>query len=186
MDCRARPGFQPPKCSILDVLYRVHYDLLYHIALQSTASPADAEDLVQESFLRVHRRLLEHPDIEVRAAYLISALKNAARSRGRRATSDRRAMGAFAHAHTGRELLDDPERTRRQRAAAAALDEAIAALPDRCREAFARVRIEGLCPEEVAERMGISRNTLKEQLRAARLRIRDSLQAREICSLEDL
>lgn len=48
------------------------------------------------------------------------------------------------------------------------------------------MRIEGLCPEEVAERMGISRNTLKEQLRVARLRIRDSLQARGICSLEDL
>jgi len=45
--------------------------------------------------------------------------------------------------------------------------EAIAALPERRRQAFVLKRIEGLAYDEIAERMGISRNTVISQVVAA-------------------
>jgi len=48
-------------------------------------------------------------------------------------------------------------------------------LPERCREVFILIREEGCSYAEVAERLGISENTVDAQLQKATARLRQSL-----------
>ena len=52
------------------------------------------------------------------------------------------------------------------------LKEALAALPDRCREVFALRKLQGLSRKEIARRMGVSEHTINAQIAVGMLRCR--------------
>lgn len=68
-----------------DDLYRANFDALVRVAFLLTGSAAEAEDAVQDAFLRCAPRLptLDHP-----AAYLRAAVVNECRSRIRKRSRD--------------------------------------------------------------------------------------------------
>ena len=65
------PGAQP----LLDLVER-HYALLFRYALRLTGSPADAEDLTQQTFLSAQTKLGQLRDPENGRAWLCAILRN--------------------------------------------------------------------------------------------------------------
>ncbi|MDD2867810.1 RNA polymerase sigma factor [Neomegalonema sp.] len=122
-------------------------------------SAEEAEDLVQEAFLR----LAQPPPEEIRepGAYLRRIAENLFFDALRRA---RRSREVFpAEARLSEEIADPQpsvEAALIAREAEEALDRALAELPPRCREVVRLHKFEGLSYVEIAQRMGVSRNTV--------------------------
>lgn len=127
-------------------------------------NPAVAEDLVQQAFTN----LLGKKDISPEtAAYFRTVVRNLALNHLR----DERRRADVEVAGVDTELIADsqpsPEMVVLYRSELRQLLEAILQLPARRREAFALNRIEGLSYDEIAERMGVTRNTVISQIVAA-------------------
>jgi RNA polymerase sigma-70 factor (ECF subfamily) len=134
----------------------------------------DASDLLQETFVRA----LRHDEFGAVAdppAFLKQIAVNLSRDFARRQESRAKyfVLGDSpddvpAIAVAPDELYDAQERARRFSAA-------VAALPPKCREVFVMRRFEDKSQDEIAERLGISRNMVEKHLRLAMERCRAAL-----------
>jgi RNA polymerase sigma-70 factor (sigma-E family) len=71
-------------------LFAAHYPGLVRFAVLLVGDSAAAEDLVQDAFVRLHRRWRWMRDANSALPYLRTAVLNGARSRGRRASVERK------------------------------------------------------------------------------------------------
>jgi RNA polymerase sigma-70 factor (ECF subfamily) len=133
---------------------------------------AAAEDIVQEAFLRLWRREGEWvPNATIRTFLWRIARNLALNARdGWRVRSDRGATLRLVaeRPSTPLEELEGDELR-------AAVEVAIAVLPPRRREVFLLARIEGLSHREIAVTLGISMQTVANQMSAALTDLRRSL-----------
>lgn len=136
---------------------------LYRTAFFMLESEADAEDAVQELFLKLWDTRDSLDGIRSPKAYSITLLKNLCLDRIRRARRlsfpDRLPEPEVPH-------LQDDEMDDRMR-----LDkvlEAVKALPERQREILILRTVEGLSYEEIAQRTGMNYLTLRVLLSRAR------------------
>jgi RNA polymerase sigma-70 factor (ECF subfamily) len=146
-----------------------HLDRLYRAALGLSASAADADDLVQETYLQVlrkPRRLRSGDDL----GYLMTVLRNTFYSRHR--TEERRPRTT--------ELIDDtaagragpaPEDVLASREVLAALR----ALPEPFRETVAAVDLAGLSYKEAARALGTNQGTIMSRLYRGREQVAEAL-----------
>lgn len=141
-----------------------HLDRLYRAAWALCGSREEAEDLVQETFVRVmaRPRLLRKDDD---LGYLLQALRNTFLT-GLRA-AERRPVAEPLDLRL--ELLED-NGARRPEAAAEASDvyAAIALLPPRCRDALVAVDVIGLSYREAARALRVRPETITSRLYRAR------------------
>lgn len=164
-----------------------YIDSLYRTALRMTGNPVDAEDLVQETYLRAFRSISQFkPGTNLRA-WLFKIQTNSfindyrKRSRRPRNTSLDDVEEYYLYSHlvesgvqpapsiTEDEILaqiDDAEVFQ-------ALDE----LPDNFRQVVLLADVEGFAYREIAEIMDIPVGTVMSRLHRARRRLRDSLLA---------
>ena len=119
---------------------------------------AEAEDAVQDTWVRATARLAEFRGESSLRTWLAGFAINCCRERRRRRDPD----GAPAPAPS----VDDPVVDRLD------LERAIAALPDGHREVFVLHDLEGFTHEEIAARLGIVPGTSKSQLSRARSALR--------------
>ena len=153
------PGF--------DEVYETHVAFLFRAARGLGVPPSAAEDLVQDVFLVVHRRLHEHDGRSVRA-WVLRILVNVVRQHRRRYT---RRGGAHAPLDDSPEPVDPaptPERRAELAEAARMLDVLLSEMPDERREVFVLAEIEGVSASEIAEATEVSVNTVYSRLRLAR------------------
>jgi RNA polymerase sigma-70 factor (ECF subfamily) len=143
-------------------LYRAHTPYLLCLALRlSGGSREDAEDAVQETWLRATRALPSFRWESRLRTWLSGILINCCREQQRRATRDERsepAREASPHAGTS---LD--------------LETAVSGLPDGLREVLVLHVIEGYTHEEIGGLLGIAEGTSKSRLFDARLALRRRL-----------
>jgi RNA polymerase sigma-70 factor (sigma-E family) len=127
---------------------------------------ADAEDLVQASFLMLWRRW-HTAQIEIPQAYMRRILYNTFISSGRRATLRRTSQQRYAQRATAAVLESgrDPE-----------LLTAIRGLPERQRAVVVLRHFEDLSERQVAEVLGCSIGTVKSQNSRALRRLKEKLQ----------
>jgi RNA polymerase sigma-70 factor (ECF subfamily) len=148
-----------------------HIDRLYRAALGLCGSHADAEDLVQETYVQVLRkpRLLRSDDD---LGYLMRVLRNTFYSRYR--SEARRPRDSPLQEHE--ELVEG--RPLAQPAAAAETSEviaAVAALPEPYRETVAAVDLAGLSYKEAARALRTREGTVMSRLSRGREQVADAL-----------
>jgi RNA polymerase sigma-70 factor (ECF subfamily) len=159
------------------VLERYHRELLNFLTRQVNDRDT-AADLAQESFVRVLTAQSSGQAVLDMRALLYSTARNLVIDQHRRGVHRR---------HDDIDALDEleqpqlphhqqPEEILSYEQQARALVDAIEALPPRCREAFVLNRFEGLSHQEVAERMGISKNMVAQHVARGLLSCRDCLE----------
>jgi RNA polymerase sigma-70 factor (ECF subfamily) len=128
----------------------------------------DAEDVIQEAYLRVLRYSAEH-EVESRERLLFSAARNlAVDSRRRRKVREKNAADCVVLAAgdwpASDEVVEARERLRH-------VEAAIASLPARCREVFLLHRIDGMSYTQIAKSIGISVSGVEKHIARACLHI---------------
>ncbi len=145
-------------------LYRAHTPALYALALRLTGGDqGEAEDLVQESWVRAVRALSSFRAQSALRSWLCGFLVNVRRERMRADWRTVDAPDAEPIAPTiGPDMALDLER-------------AIGALPDGARNVFVLHDVYGYTHREIGDLLGIVEGTSKSQLTRARLLLRSSL-----------
>lgn len=150
---------------------------VFRWALTFAIDPDEAEDITQEVFVQTHRQLGQYRSDGSLEAWLYRITRRAA-TQMRRKTKRR---GRLALSPAARPLKDvyttDPGgRVDRERAASI-IRELFSALPQRQREIFDLVDLQGLSPAEAAARTGLKPVSVRANLFKARQSMRESLMA---------
>jgi RNA polymerase sigma-70 factor (ECF subfamily) len=147
-----------------------HLDRLYRAAVGMCGSHADAEDLVQETFLAVLRRprMLRSGDD---AGYLLRVLRNTFYSRYR--AESRRPRPAQLDNHD--ELPERPGTAPDAMAASREVISTVATLSEPYREAVAAVDLAGLSYREAARMLGTPEGTIMSRLHRGRAQVAEAL-----------
>jgi len=142
-------------------------DTFYRIAFYILESEADAEDAVQQTFLKLWENRAQLDQVRQPKAYGISILRNLCMDRIR---AKKHLMFPAALPEQESPSGQDDEFDSRER-----LDmvlEAVKSLPDRQREVLLLRTVDGLSYDEIAERTGLSRLSLRVLLSRARSKIK--------------
>lgn len=157
----------------------VHLDALYRVALRLTRNRAEAEDVVQEAFLRAFRSFHRfNPGTNCRA-WLFTILRNVflnrVRTRGREILeAENGGLDRAETMHDGT-VGRNPEEQFFQTILHGDVDRALATLPLTFRETIMLVDIEGLTYREVAEVVGCPIGTVMSRLSRGRALLRRAL-----------
>jgi RNA polymerase sigma-70 factor (ECF subfamily) len=157
-----------------------HEHRVYTLALGMLHNPADAEDILQETFISALRGLANFRGDASFATWLYRIAYNATLMKLRKASP------AFSLDETvegdendlPRELADwshDPVDAALNQETRAVMDQAIAALSPGARAVFIMRDVDGLSTEETAAALGISVEAVKVRLHRARLALREYL-----------
>lgn len=161
-------------------IIKTHNQRLYRIARGVVRNNAEAEDIVQEAYLRAFANLAAFRGDASLSTWLSRIVINEALGRLRK-RERLVAMPENAEARIIRFPLndlnpgDDPERTMAQRQILALVERATDSLPDVYRTVFVARVIEGLSIEETAELLDIRPETVKTRLHRARTLVRKAL-----------
>ncbi len=162
-----------------------YIDSLYRTALRMTRNPADAEDLVQEAYLRAFRSLHQFKVGTNLRAWIFRIMTNAYineyRKRSRRPTSA--SLDDLEEFYLYDHLIDSgvqptserPEDVVLNQLTAQDVLEALDELSDDFREVVVLADIEGFSYREIAEIMDIPVGTVMSRLYRARRRLQRSL-----------
>jgi RNA polymerase sigma-70 factor (ECF subfamily) len=139
--------------------------------------PDEAEDVAQEVFVRAHRQLSQYRSDGSVEAWLYSITRRTA-SQMRRTHKRRKRLALSPGARPVRDVYttDPGGRVDRERAASVIL-ELFSELPQRQREIFDLVDLQGLSPTEAAARTGMKPVSVRANLFKARASIRAKLLA---------
>ena len=151
-----------------EVLYRRHAARVYTLACRMAGSAEDGEDLLQEIFLQVYRKLGSFKGDAALGTWVYRLALNHCLDfvRSRRAKMSK--LTETLDADTSFE----PTAPRETPIARLDLERAIDRLPDGCREAFVLHDVEGFDHKEVAGLLDIAEGTSKSQVFKARAKLR--------------
>ena len=169
----------------LGEFYDRHSRLVYSLVLRILRSPSDAEEVLQETFVRVWSRADTYDALRgAPATWLTRIARNRAidRLRARRAQANiavepavHAAAAAAAHA---REPVtrDTPETALEDHTTAGAVRTALATLTPAQRELIEAAFFEGYTHSELATRFGVPLGTVKTRIRAGLAMMRGHLE----------
>ena len=171
-------NMQQGDVSALEYFFQEYADLLYYRALGYVHHSQVAEDVVQEVFIRFwdNRAKL---DISVSvAAYLTRSVVNGCRNylehRSVRNRYEQEFQSENSEIDEGEEFDSEELESLRKR-----LRAFVDSLPEKCREIFILACVEGLKYREVAERLDVSVNTVKSQVKSAYAKVRFDFDLKE-------
>ncbi|PAQ12329.1 RNA polymerase sigma factor [Mesorhizobium temperatum] len=158
-------------------IIKMHNQRLYRIARSVVRNDSEAEDIVQEAYVRAFAQLGDFRGESSLATWLSRIVINEAlgRLRKRRRTV---AMPQNLQAEIIKFPLnpsDDPERMMAQRQILELVERATDRLPDVYRTVFVARVIEGLSIDETAELLDVRPETVKTRLHRARALVRKAL-----------
>jgi RNA polymerase sigma-70 factor (ECF subfamily) len=155
-----------------DALFRAAYAQLVGVTRSIVRDADVAEEIVQEVLLELWRRRESLVVEDSLRAYLFRSTRNRALNHLRHLAVERR-----GEPYARSEAAVSPRADARLSAAEieAAVRQAIANLPDRCREVFELSRLHGLKYSEIAQTLGISIKTVEAQMGKALRVLREEL-----------
>lgn len=160
-----------------ELLMRRHNQTLFRTARAILRHDGEAEDVVQESYLRAYTQLEQLQDDCNFGAWTSRIVVNLALSRRR--TGERRGESTLVGADNVVALPSrrkDPEEQAVVSELRELLEAAIDELPDGTREVLVLRDVEGLSTNEVADRLGIGESAAKVRLHRGRQAMRTHLE----------
>jgi RNA polymerase sigma-70 factor (ECF subfamily) len=154
----------------IELLYDHYYDRLCHFAQTFTIPPEIAEEIVEDLFIRLWSKPLLVHNITNLPVYLYRAVKNGALDlleKGNKMIPTDFSAGSYAVEDSSLSPVEELVLAEMNQALQVVID----ALPPRCRLIFTLIREDGLSYKEVAEILGISVNTIDNQMAIAIKRI---------------
>jgi RNA polymerase sigma-70 factor (ECF subfamily) len=166
------PITQAGRGDAAQALYERYYANVYRYALSQLRSPQDAEDAAQNTFLRAFAALQKGIVPENEVAWLFKIAHNVCAS-SKLAWLRRRRV----EAPRDLDLLPvQPATPESRRDELAGLEDALAAMPPRLREAFLLREWQGLSYAEIAERLDTSRSAVETLIFRARKMLAQQLE----------
>ncbi|KAE9659695.1 sigma-70 family RNA polymerase sigma factor [Pseudomonas fluorescens] len=150
-----------------------HYEELIGTWTRRLRNRQQAEDLAHDTFVRVLEST--STDITQPRAYLHQTARNIAVDAYRR--EDRRDAIALEDFDQRSPHSGDPEHAMHAIQLAQSIERALAELPLNCRKIFIWQKIEGLTQQEIAERLGLSKNMVEKYMIRTLRHLRDRLDA---------
>ncbi len=167
-----KPGSRPSRSGSFEAEALTYLDGLYRAALRLTRVPADAEDLVQETYLRAFRAADSfEPGTNLRA-WLFTILHNTARNRARDRARDHVTIDSDTVDRVADVRVDGsaetPETLLIRATLAPELQAAIDALPDNFRQAVWLRDVEEFSYAEIAGMLEIPVGTVMSRISRGR------------------
>ncbi|MDE6099419.1 MAG: RNA polymerase sigma-70 factor [Paramuribaculum sp.] len=134
-------------------------------ALRIVGDACDAEDIVQNSFLKVWQSIDDGRQVENFTGLMYRTVRNEALDYLRRCRPTVR-LDEIPEADAP--AIDTSERDAR-------IWRAVDSLPEKCREIFLMSKRDGLSNGEIAEELGLSEKTVRNQMSKAYSRLREAL-----------
>lgn len=153
----------------LRALFDEHHDFVWRSARRLGIGLDDVDDVVQETFIVVGRRLAEFEGRSSLRTWLFGIVMRVAHTHRR--SRDRRHRKAEALAQTAQEGFDPYAQTD----AVDLLQRAIGSLDEERAVVFILTDLEGLTANEIAAELGVNINTIYSRIRAARKQVEDEL-----------
>lgn len=148
-----------------EILFRKLYLPLGMYALRIVDDADVAEDMVQDAFLNTWERLEGGLEISNFKAFMYRSVRNECLSY---LSSLKEKVGEEFIPEAGEDEIDTSFRDAR-------IWKAIDELPEKCREIFLMSKRDGYSNEEIADELGISIKTVKNQMTKAFSRLREAL-----------
>ena len=157
---------RPPAPQGFEAIFRAHAPYVWRCLRRMGVDPGDVDDVLQEVFLVVHRRLGDYDGRASMKAWIYGiCIKKAS---DHRKLAHKKRERVTADLPEGTSLEGGPEASVAGRRALARLDRALSELADDKRAAFVLYEIEGLGVAEVAAATGVPLQTAYSRLGAAR------------------
>lgn len=151
-----------------ETLLNRHQNALYTFLLRLTADQYRAEDLFQETFLRVFKALPKYKEQGIFRHWLFHIANNVARDTGRRDTARlKRVITNDEYVHKAASSAMRPDTAAVQSDLLAHVEAALSELPDKQREVFLLRVHSGMRFREIAEYLNEPLSTVISQMRYA-------------------
>jgi RNA polymerase sigma-70 factor (ECF subfamily) len=156
-------------------LFNHYRPVVYNVAYKFLKSPVLAEEIVQDVFLKIWLKRNEMCAIKNFNAYLFIMARNFIFDRIKKMSYELEAKSALK---TETFFIDDTEYLVRQHECQQLLKEAVDLLPQQQQLVYTLAKVEGLSHEAIAEKMQISKLTVKKHMAMALQAIRNYLDTR--------
>jgi RNA polymerase sigma-70 factor (ECF subfamily) len=156
-----------------DELVRQYYGQIHRWAVGVTGDLDDADDVVQEVLVRLHKRLRSYEGKSLFSTWLFQVTRNTAVEQQRKRTRRRKLLLGF-----GRDVPNDDSVTESPLERMQASDVVsqvrtlFESLPSRQREIFDLADLQGFSPTEIGQMLGMNPVTVRANLCKARRAIR--------------
>lgn len=159
----------------LTALWQVFHDRLYQFIQQRVKNPADADDILQDVFLRIHHRLPTVRDRDRLVSWIFQIARHAVidhyRSSSKRwDVATEREIELAANPW----VEEEADATLNQELATC-LHPMLKALPSTYQEALRLVELEGMTQKAAAERLGLSPSGAKSRVQRGRQKLKAML-----------
>ena len=169
-----------------ELLYRMHSNRVYALCMRMTGNPAEAQDLTQDAFLQLFRKISSFRGESSFSTWLHRLTVNVVLMRFRRKRHPEVSLdepAASGDEAAGLPLeIGEPDLRVRGTLDRVVLDRAIKQLPEGYKLMFILHDVQGYGHEEIAQILGCSIGNSKSQLHKARLRLRELLTSRIRCT----
>jgi len=163
-------------------LVRRYEGKIFRLAQHITQNREDAEDVLQESFMKAYEHLEQFKGDSKFYTWIVRIAVNQALMKLRRRKTDK-SVSIDETIDTGEDTVvreiaawgEDPEQSVSREELGSILDKAIESLEPLYRSVFVLRDIEELSTEETAEALGLSVPAVKSRLLRARLQLREKL-----------
>lgn len=163
-------------------LVETYYEFIYRLAIKMLANPQDAEDVLQETFIKAYRHLQGFDGRSNVSTWLYRIATNEALMSLRRRKPISISVDDPLKTDEGEQeplqIVDWsnlPEEELLSAEAQEYLDQAVGRLPTRLRVVFVLRDLQGLSTRETSEVLDLSETAVKTRLSRARLRLRQEL-----------
>lgn len=147
-------------------------DKLYRLALRITLNNAEAEDVVQETLIKVWNRRSQWEEIESIEAFALTVCRNLSLDKIKRMGNDHDSLDDSTHDSPDSSSSSNPEEQTMARDQVALVRQLIDRLPEKQRSVIQLRDIEGKSYREIANIMCISEEQVKVNLYRARQTIK--------------